>query len=185
MLQNMSRVCKWMQSYRIHASCYASLQADRLEFIHHLHMHDIFWTSRILADQDNANCLSRVSLSCLSHVSLMSLSCPPHVFRIPFPCPSHVSLIPLSCHSHVSRTSLSWHSHVSLKSRSCLSPVSQCLSHVTLMSLACLSPMMSLSFIFVFHNTCVCSIWRATGWRGGGLGSSTIFKKFNEPYAPS
>ena len=22
-------------------------------------------------------------------------------------------------------------------------------------------------------------------WRGGGLGSSTIFKKFNEPYAPS
>ena len=22
-------------------------------------------------------------------------------------------------------------------------------------------------------------------WRGGGLGSSTIFKKFNETYAPS
>jgi len=25
----------------------------------------------------------------------------------------------------------------------------------------------------------------SVAWRGGGLGSSTIFKKFNEPYAPS
>ena len=27
--------------------------------------------------------------------------------------------------------------------------------------------------------------WRLMAGRGGGLGSSTIFKKFNEPYAPS
>ena len=28
-------------------------------------------------------------------------------------------------------------------------------------------------------------VWRGVYRRGGGLGSSTIFKKFNEPYAPS
>ena len=34
---------------------------------------------------------------------------------------------------------------------------------------------------------CVCVSGSESGsrWRGGGLGSSTIFKKFNEPYAPS
>ena len=31
------------------------------------------------------------------------------------------------------------------------------------------------------ERVCVCACVR----RGGGLGSSTIFKKFNEPYAPS
>ena len=73
--------------------------------------------------------MQTASLACLSHVSLMPLSCLSDVSLIPLPCLSHVTLMSLSCLSHVSR-----------------------------MSLACLSPMISLSFIFVFHNTCVCSI---------------------------
>ena len=36
----------------------------------------------------------------------------------------------------------------------------------------------------VSHFQCLSGVWSLTG-RGGGLGSSTIFQKFNEPYAPS
>jgi len=46
-------------------------------------------------------------------------------------------------------------------------------------------------WLFMWHE-CLCVTWMPICdmdsshiWRGGGLGSSTIFKKFNEPYAPS
>ena len=39
-------------------------------------------------------------------------------------------------------------------------------------------------FESVTQMFCITSLNRAPR-RGGGLGSSTIFKKFNEPYAPS
>ena len=40
-------------------------------------------------------------------------------------------------------------------------------------------------YIYIYIYIYTFDAGRRCVWRGGGLGSSTIFKKLNEPYAPS
>jgi len=151
---------------------------------------------------------SQMNKSCLTYEWVMSGTQKTHISYLDDSCVTHTSDAQMSHVAHTKDSRLTpqrvmshvWMSHVWHTNNSCLIfGWVMCHTHEWRTNDSCrtqtrLTSHMWMSQVCHMHihelhtathcHTCT-RVWMSHVLRGGGLGSSTIFKKFNETYAPS